>query len=220
MDESIKFGNPSSTVGDSAFAAMGRYLAAKKEGVAPDPEDWEEIQENTKDENAMLALAEPSDKIYAEYAKVYKGFMQEICRKTFDYALESGDEEEAKEVAAALRYEIDRALRQGKPATRGQIKDVLTKYEDWFNLPVNQTTAAALSSWLKGFVKEDRKVKRKQEKLKAAALELVQTVQADQDQNAMRRLILREMMGEGKITSDQFELICDRLMLNEQKDEE
>jgi hypothetical protein len=214
MDESIKFGNPPSIVGDSAFAAMGRYLAAKKDGIAPDPEDWEEIKESV-DENAALALAEPSDKIYNEYAKVYKGFLQEICHKTFDHAMEE-DDEKAIEIASILRYEIDRALRQGKPASKGQLKDVLTKSEDWFNLPINHTTVHALGSWLKGFVKAANKAKKKQEKLKAAALELVATVQADQDSNAMRRLILKEMATQGRINEDQMIELCDRLMLNDE----
>ena len=206
-------GNPEMMVGDSAFQAMGRYLTAKKEGVAPDPEDWEEIAEST-DDNTMQALAEPSEKIYSEYAKVYKGFMQEICRKTFMHAMQD-DSEDGKDVASALNYEVDRARRQGKPGTKSQLKEVLEKNESYFNLPINNTTISALSSWLKSILKEEKKVARKVEKLKAAAEELVKTVQSEQDQNAMRRLILRELVQQGDITQDQMTLLCDRLFLNE-----
>ena len=207
------YGNPEASIGDSAFQAMGRYLAAKKEGVNPDPEDWEEISENA-DDNTMQALAEPSEKIYAEYAKVYKGFLQEICRKTFTATMDD-DSEDGKDVASALRYEIDRMKRQGKPGTKSQLKEVLEKNEAYFNLPINNTTIAALGSWLKAILREDRKAQKKVDKLKAAAQELVQTVQADQDQNAMRRLILREMAQKGDITQDQMTLLCECLMLNE-----
>lgn len=206
-------GNPEMLVGDSAFQAMGRYLTAKKEGVAPDPEDWEEIAEAT-DDNTMQALAEPSEKIYAEYAKVYKGFMQEICRKTFTATMED-ESDDGKDVASALRYEIDRMKRQGKPGTKSQLKEVLEKNESYFNLPINNTTIAALASWLKTILKEDKKVARKVEKLKAAAEELVKSVQSEQDQNAMRRLILRELTQKGDINEGQFTLLCDRLFLND-----
>ena len=100
MDRTL-YGNPEASIGDSAFQAMGRYLAAKKDGVNPDPEDWEEISENV-DDNTMQALAEPSDKIYAEYAKVYKGFLQEICRKTFTATMDD-DSEDGKDVARGSR---------------------------------------------------------------------------------------------------------------------
>jgi hypothetical protein len=212
MDRTL-YGNPEASIGDSAFQAMGRYLAAKKEGVNPDPEDWEEISENA-DDNTMQALAEPSEKIYAEYAKVYKGFLQEICRKTFTATMDD-DSEDGKDVASALRYEIDRMKRQGKPGTKSQLKEVLEKNENYLNLPINNTTISALASWLKAILREDRKAQKKVDKLKAAAQELVQTVQADQDQNAMRRLILREMVQKGDITQDQMTLLCERLMLNE-----
>lgn len=212
MDRTL-YGNPEASIGDSAFQAMGRYLAAKKEGVNPDPEDWEEISENA-DDNTMQALAEPSEKIYAEYAKVYKGFLQEICRKTFTATMDD-DSEDGKDVASALRYEIDRMKRQGKPGTKSQLKEVLEKNENYLNLPINNTTISALASWLKAILREDRKAQKKVDKLKAAAQELVQTVQADQDQNAMRRLILREMAQKGDITQDQMTLLCERLMLNE-----
>lgn len=212
MDRTL-YGNPEASIGDSAFQAMGRYLAAKKDGVNPDPEDWEEISENV-DDNTMQALAEPSDKIYAEYAKVYKGFLQEICRKTFTATMDD-DSEDGKDVASALRYEIDRMKRQGKPGTKSQLKEVLEKNENYLNLPINNTTISALASWLKAILREDRKAQKKVDKLKAAAQELVQTVQADQDQNAMRRLILREMVQKGDITQDQMTLLCERLMLNE-----
>ena len=212
MDRTL-YGNPTASIGDSAFQAMGRYLAAKKEGVNPDPEDWEEIAENT-DDNTMQALAEPSERIYSEYAKVYKGFLQEICRKTFFAVLED-DSDEGKDIASVLQYEIDRAKRQGKPGTKSQLKDVLEKNEDYFNLPVNNTTISALGSWLKTILKEEKKTQKKIEKLKAAAQELVQTVQADQDQNAMRRLILKEMAQKGEITQDQCVTLCERLFLND-----
>ncbi len=212
MDRTL-YGNPEASIGDSAFQAMGRYLAAKKEGVNPDPEDWEEISENA-DDNTMQALAEPSEKIYAEYAKVYKGFLQEICRKTFTATMDD-DSEDGKDVASALRYEIDRMKRQGKPGTKSQLKEVLEKNEAYLNLPINNTTIAALGSWLKTILREDRKAQKKVDKLKAAAQELVQTVQSEQDQNAMRRLILREMAQKGDITQDQMTLLCERLMLNE-----
>jgi hypothetical protein len=207
------YGNPESTIGDSAFQALGRYLAAKKDGVAPDPADWEEIAEST-DEDTQQTLAEPSDKIYASYAKVYKGMLQEICRKTFDATLKD-ETEDGKDVASALNYEIDRMRRQGKPGVKSQLKEVLEKNEDYFNLPVNNTTIGGLSAWLRAILREDRKAAKKVQKLKEAAEEIVQTVQADQDQNAMRRLILRELTQSGTITEEQFTLLCERLWLND-----
>jgi hypothetical protein len=207
------YGNPESTIGDSAFQALGRYLAAKKDGVAPDPADWEEIAEST-DEDTQQTLAEPSDKIYASYAKVYKGMLQEICRKTFDATLKD-ETEDGKDVASALNYEIDRMRRQGKPGVKSQLKEVLEKNEDYFNLPVNNTTIGGLSAWLRAILREDRKAAKKVQKLKEAAEEIVQTVQADQDQNAMRRLILRELTQSGTITEEQFTMLCERLWLND-----
>ena len=125
------------------------------------------------------------------------------------------DSEDGKDVASALRYEIDRMKRQGKPGTKSQLKEVLEKNENYLNLPINNTTISALASSLKAILREDRRAQKKVDKLKAAAQELVQTVQADQDQNAMRRLILREMVQKGDITQDQMTLLCERLMLNE-----
>jgi len=209
------YGNPESTIGDSAFQALGRYLAAKKDGVAPDPEDWEEIAEST-DEDTQQTLAEPSDKIYASYAKVYKGMLQEICRKTFDATLKD-ESEEGKDAASALNYEVDRMRRQGKPGVKSQLKEVLEKNEDYFNLPVNNTTISGLSAWLRAILREDRKAAKKVQKLKEAADEIVQTVQADQDLTTMRRLILRELTQAGKINEEQFTLLCDRLWLNDEK---
>lgn len=211
MEEDARYGNPPSLVGDSLFNALGRYLKAKKEGIEHDPADWEEIQ-NEAGEEAVKTFAEPSEKVYVEYGKLYKGFLHEICRRTFQTALED-DSEAGLEAASALRYETDRTIRAGKPGTKNQLKEVLEKHEEYFNLPVNQTTISGLSSWLKGIAREDKKAKKKLEKLKAAAAELTQTVQEDLDDNAMRRLALREMVQEGKITGDQFEEICTRLNL-------
>jgi hypothetical protein len=123
--------------------------------------------------------------------------------------------EDGKDVASALNYEIDRMRRQGKPGVKSQLKEVLEKNEDYFNLPVNNTTIGGLSAWLRAILREDRKAAKKVQKLKEAAEEIVQTVQADQDQNAMRRLILRELTQSGTITEEQFTLLCDRLWLND-----
>ncbi len=215
MDERITFGNPPSTVGDSQFAALGRYLAAKKDGLEPDPADWEEIIADA-DADTVQTLAEPSAETYAMYGKVYKGFMQEVAHRTFDTALEADETEAGKEVAGALRYEIDRTLRQGKAPTKGQIRDLLSKYEDDLNLPVNDTTIAALTSWLKAKLATDKKTKKKQEKLKQAAASLAKTVQVVRDEKGLRRLILREMVGHGRISEDLFTELCDALFLNDE----
>jgi hypothetical protein len=216
MDERITFGNPPSMVGDSQFAALGRYLAAKKDGLEPDPADWEEIIADA-DADTVMTLAEPSAETYATYGKVYKGFMQEIARRTFDEALERVETESDREVAGALQYEIDRTLRQGKAPTKGQIRDVLTKYEEEFNLPINETTMAALTSWLKAKLATDKKTKKKQEKLKEAAASLAKTVQVARDEKGLRRLILREMVAKGRITEGQFTELCASLFLTDEE---
>lgn len=216
MDERTTFGNPPSLIGDSQFAALGRYLAAKKDGIEPDPADWEEIIADA-DADTVLTLAEPSAETYATYGKVYKGFMVEVAHRTFDAGLEGGPTASDKELASALQYEVDRTLRQGKSSNKSQVRDVLSKYGEDLNLPVNDTTIAALTSWLKAKLAADKKTKKKQEKLKQAAASLAKTVQVVRDEKGMRRLILREMVGEGKLTQDLFTELCGRLFLNDEE---
>lgn len=211
LDELV--GVPPMQIGDKAFVVLGRYLTARKEGVAPDPEDWEELVANN-DEATIELLAEPSEKIYASYGKLYKGFLQEICRKSFDYAMDDESDEGAN-AASALRYEIDRTKRQGKPAAKAQLRDILDNHSSYFQLPINQTTLGALTSWLKAANREHKKAQKKIDKLKAEAAELVNTLRVDQDLNALRRLALQEMRQSGKISSDQYDEICERLYLND-----
>jgi hypothetical protein len=203
-------------VGDSQFAALGRYLAAKKDGIEPDPADWEEIIADA-DADTVLSLAEPSAETYATYGKVYKGFMVELAHRTFDAGLDGGSTESDKETASALQYEIDRTLRQGKASNKSQVREFLSRFEDELNLPVNETTIAAFTSWLKAKLAADKKTKKKQEKLKQAAASLAKTVQVVRDEKGMRRLILREMVGEGKLSQDLFNELCSRLFLTDEE---
>jgi len=218
MDERATYGNPATVVGDSQFAALGRYLAAKKDGIEPDPSDWEEITADA-DADTVSALAEPSAETYKTYGKVYKGFMQEIVHRTLDEAVDGEKRGDALHLQASLWYEIDKTLEKGKTPGKQQLRDFLARHEDELNLPINDTTIGALNSWLKAKLAADRKVKKKRTKLKEAASSLAKSVQVSRDEKGLRRLILREMVGKGRISEELFTELCDSLFLNDEEPE-